>query len=112
MTPINIVIEDSDWEVFGNFPAQDHKSIVQLAKENNIKISTSCLAWACGMCKCQVLQGGEYIDPEKLSKPLGEVVLDKDRNPTSIFACISGIKTESLSQSEHETITLKMRTKI
>jgi ferredoxin len=54
----------------GNFVAEDNKSFSRMAKENGIEIMTSCGIGSCGICKCKIIDGYNFVQKDKISKPL------------------------------------------
>ena len=104
---INITIQSADGNNLWTFEAEDNKSFVKMAKENNIEIMTSCGIWSCGMCKCKFIEGYDFVQTDKISKPLWELRKDENGMITTIFTCIGGVKSKYLNDGEDHTIILR-----
>jgi len=104
---VKVTIQDNEWNDLGNFVAEDNKSFSRMAKENGIEIMTSCGIGSCGICKCKIIDGYNFVQKDKISKPLWELRKDQYGMVTTIFTCIAGVKGEYLNDSEHHEIVLR-----
>jgi len=104
---INIKIQDNKWTEIWAFLAEDNKSFSKMAKENNVQIITSCGLWACGICKCKIINWHQFVQVDKMWKPRWEVSKDSNWNITTIFTCLAGVKTKYLNDGKNNEIILQ-----
>ena len=104
---VTITIQDSTGKVIGSFPAEDNKSISQLAEKNGIEIPVSCCQGACYICACKIKKGNKYIQIDKLSPPLASLERNEAGEFTEVFACIGGIYSEYLKDTEQHEVVLE-----
>lgn len=104
---ISVTIQDSEGNKLGNFPAEDNKWFAAMAKENGIEINTACGIGSCGICKCKIIDGHNFVQIDKMSKPLWELRKDKNGIITTIFTCIGWVKSEYLNDDENHEIVLR-----
>lgn len=95
---INITILTKDWAELWTFPAEKGEFITTLATKNGIEIPMSCGAWACGLCLCEIVQWGQYID-----KWNWFMALEDDQ----VLTCIATIKEEYLGDNMSDAVILK-----
>ncbi|MDR2190277.1 MAG: 2Fe-2S iron-sulfur cluster binding domain-containing protein [Candidatus Peribacteria bacterium] len=104
---ITVSIKDPSGKELGSFVAQDEKSFQELAAMHGISIPLACGGGVCGVCLCQVQNGGEAIQPDKITTPLIPLPRDEQGNPKEILACVAGVKSEMFADGEEHTITLQ-----
>lgn len=104
---IKITIQDNEWKNLGHFVAEDNKSFANMAKENNVEIVTSCGVWACGICKCKIIEWYDFIQVDKISKPLSDLPTDAEWKINTIFTCIAGVKSEYIDDGNDYDIVLQ-----
>jgi len=107
MGNIIIILQNTQWEKLGKLPAQDYKSVAQLAKSANIHIPIACRAGMCGLCKAKVIQGAELIQKDKITKAMKELDEDEKGNPKEIFTCIAGVKSKFFNDEKEYHIILQ-----
>jgi len=82
-----IVITNGSGTKVGEFSAKSDESITTQAEAVGIDIPQSCGgSGACGMCKCRVKSGGEFLDSKKFGDELFPVEDDE------VLSCISGVQ--------------------
>ena len=104
---MNVTIQDPEWNSIWTFGAEDNKSFSNMAKNNDVEIMTSCGAGACGICKCKIIEGHEYIQVDKISKPLSDLPTDDKWKIDTIFTCIAGVKSEYIDDGNDYDIVLQ-----
>lgn len=104
---VKVTIQDNQWNDLGFFVAEDNKSFSKMAKENNIEIMTSCWIWACGMCKCKIMEWYDLVKIDKISKPLWELKKDENGLITTIFTCIAGVKSKYIDDENNYELILR-----
>jgi len=98
---VKVKINDTDGNLLQEFIGEDDKSFHVMAEEAKVDIPIACGAGACLVCAVRVIEGMEYVQPDKIQAPLVETEEDQ------ILTCISGIKTEALESDEEYTIVLQ-----
>ncbi len=104
---VQIKLQKPDGTSILEFMAEDKKSIAQQAKEHNIAFPTACGVGMCGICKCKILSGWEHIQIDKITPPIKPLERDEHGNFVEVFACVWGVKTESLQSITPYTIVLE-----
>lgn len=104
---MNVTIQDPEWNSIWTFGAEDNKSFSNMAKNNDVEIMTSCGAGACGICKCKIIEGHEYIQVDKISKPLSDLPTDDKWKIDTIFTCVAWVKSEYLKDDKNHKIVLR-----
>lgn len=104
---VYIKLQRPDGTLIANFPGEDNIGIAQMAKNNGIEFPTSCGIGVCGVCKCTIISGKEHIQIDKISPPTRELARDDEGNFEEVFACIWGIKKESLQDTNTYEIILE-----
>lgn len=104
---VTIRLQQPDGTLVASFPGEDNISIAQMAKNNGIAFPISCGVWVCGICKCKILAGQEYIQIDKISTPMRELARSEDGTFQEVFACVWGIKKDALKDTEHHEIILE-----
>ncbi len=104
---VTITLKRPDGTMISKFIAEDRKSIAQLAKANGVDFPTSCGIGACGICKCKIISWAEYIQIDKISPPLSPLERNEDRSFKEVFACVGGIRSESIQDTEQHEIILE-----
>ena len=104
---VKITIKDTEWNAVWSFDAEDKKSFTQMAKSHDISIATSCNAGACGMCKCKIIKWHDYIQTDKIMKPMWELKYDDNGKLDMIFTCVAWVKTKYIDDDEIYEIVLK-----
>jgi len=104
---VTITIKQLDWTPIATFPGEDHISIAQMAKQHDVQFPTSCGIWICGICKCKIVAGHEYVQIDKISPPSRILARDEDGTFQEVLACIWGIKKEALTDNAHHDIILE-----
>lgn len=102
-----ITLKRPDGSMISKFVAEDHKSIAQLAKANGVDFPTSCGIGACGICKCKIISWSEYVQIDKISPPLSPLERNEDRSFKEVFACVGGIRSEAIQDTEQHEIILE-----
>lgn len=104
---VTIKLQKPDGTLIANFPGEDNISIAQMAKNNGVEFPTSCGRGICGICTCKIIAGQEHIQIDKISTPMRELTRDKDGKFKEVFACVGGIKKDSLQDTETHEIILE-----
>lgn len=78
-----------------------------MAKENNIDIPLSCGIWACRVCSCQIKEGAENIQIDKIMTPTILPERDENKNFKEVFTCVWGIKSEKIKSTENFEVILQ-----
>jgi len=78
-----------------------------MAKNAHIAFPTSCGIGICGVCKCKIISGHEHIQIDKIALPKKELARDEHGNFQEVFACVGGIKTDSLRDTKEHIIVLE-----
>lgn len=104
---VTIQLQNTKGEIIGRFPAEDFKSISQIAKKNNIDIPVSCCQWACYVCACKIKSWSEYIQIDKIMPPAILPEQDQQGNYKEVLTCVSWVKTEYLKDQENHEIILE-----
>lgn len=103
-----IQLKRPDGTLIASFPWEDNKSIAQIAKSHDIDFPTSCGIGMCGICKCKIIAGQEYIQIDKISPPMRSLERDDTGKFKEFFACIGWITTEAIKDDVvHEIILEK-----
>jgi len=100
-TWVVIKIQDTEWNLLGEFQAEEGKTIAQMAETHSIDIPIACGAGACFVCAVKVISGKEFLHPTMISEPL--VDLEEDQ----FLTCIWGVKSEFLNDGQSHEIVLK-----
>jgi len=85
---VTIILQQPDGTLIASFPAEDKIGIAQMAKNNGIAFPVSCGAGVCGVCKCKILAGKEYIQIDKISMPMRQLERHEDGSFKEVFACV------------------------
>lgn len=104
---VTIKLQKPDGTLIAEFPAEDNISIAQMAKNNGIEFPTSCGIGVCGICKCKIIKGKEHIQIDKISTPMRELARNEEGIFEEVFACVGGIKKDSLQDTETHEIILE-----
>ncbi len=104
---VTITLQKTDGTVISSFLAEDHQSIAQMTKKQGINFPISCGVGLCGICKCKILAGHEYIQIDKISLPIKPLERDENWNFTEVFACVWGVSSEAIKDTEHHEIILE-----
>lgn len=106
---VTVKIQDGDGNILVSFPAENNKSIAEMAAEHGIEILQSCSEWYCGTCLCEVNSGAEMVDINKTGDHLYDLEMDADNHPKQMLACIGGITDEAFeSEEEHVLLLTKL----
>lgn len=82
-TPFSVYLKRS--EISLQIPA--HKSILDVLRESNVRVPSSCESGTCGSCKVRLCSGeADHRD----------LVLREDEKQTQIMVCVSRAKTDAL----------------
>lgn len=104
---VSIKLQRPDGTPIGDFIAEDNQSIAQQARIHGIELPTSCGIGACGICTCKILQGTQYIQIDKISPPIIPLQRNEDGSFKDVFACIGGIRSEAIKDTEHHEVILE-----
>lgn len=102
-----VKIQDSTGTEVGSFEAEDEKSLCEMAAMHWIDIMKSCWAGFCWVCLCDVLEGWEAIDENKVGVSWFNFEKDKNWNSTQVLWCVWGIKSEMFSDDQEHVVVLK-----
>ena len=100
-TGVEILIKDESGTELGSFVANDKDTIMEIARSNGVDIPSSCEAGACFVCACQVQQGMECLDQDKIGIALVDV------EPDQFLTCIGGIKPDMFTDGAYHKIVLQ-----
>ena len=98
---VELVIIDEEGVNLGTFVANDKDSILEIARANNVEIPSSCEAGACFVCACQVTEGMQDLEQDKLGIALVDV------EPDQFLTCIWGLKAWIFTDGGYHKIVLK-----
>ena len=104
---ITIHLQRPDGTSIAQFPAEDRQSIAQIAQNNGIDFPISCGIWSCGVCKCRVISGNQYVQIDKISLPMRPLERNADGGFQEVFACIGWISSEAIKDTEHHEVILE-----
>lgn len=104
---VTIKIQDSTGNEIWSFQAEDEKSLAELCAMHGIEILQSCSTGFCGVCLCEVLEGGEVVQLDKTWEHLFEVATDDAGNPKQMLSCVGGIKSEFFTDDKEHTLVVK-----
>ena len=85
---VTIQLQQPDGTLIAVFPAENTMSIAQTAKKHGIDFPLSCGIGMCGICKCKIIKGQEYIQIDKISTPLKPLERDETGKFKEVFACV------------------------
>lgn len=102
-----VKIQDSSGAEIWSFQAEDGKSLGEMAAMHGIEILQSCGTGFCGVCLCEVLEGADGIQKDKIWDSLYDLATDEAGNPKQVLACVWGIKSEFFSDDLEHTVVLK-----
>ena len=71
------------------------KSILDIFLDNDIEIFYGCMGGSCGACICDIVEGEEYIDKEKI-----RTQVYKNVNQKEVLTCIAGFKENTPKNSK------------
>ncbi len=71
------------------------KSILDIMLDNDIDMFYGCMGGSCGACICDLENGGEFVEKEKIRPKVYKNVSEKE-----ILTCIAGLKTPFKDNSE------------
>lgn len=104
---VTIKLQKPDGTLITSFSGEDSISIAQMAKNNGVEFPTSCGIGVCGICKCKIIAGNEHIQIDKISTPMRELARNEEDIFEEVFACVGGIKKDSLQDTETHEIILE-----
>jgi len=104
---VTIYLQQPDGTHIATFPGEDKISIAQMAKTNGIEFPISCSIGICWMCKCKILSWQEHIQIDKISTPVKPLERNEDGTFKEIFACVGGIKKDSINDKEEHIVILE-----
>jgi ferredoxin len=108
MMSVTLTFVDKDAQKIVSFPAQNHKSINQMAEQHGIEIPTACRRGACYVCACKIKSGAEYIQIDKIMPPAVLPARNSDGQRQEVFTCVGGISSDAINDTEtHEVIIEK-----
>ena len=102
-----IKVQDPTGNEIGSFEAEDQKSLGELAAMHGVEILQSCGTGFCGVCLCDVVEGGDAVELNKTGEHVFEVAMDEGNHPKQLLACVSGVKSEYFSDEKDHTIVIK-----
>jgi ferredoxin len=83
------------------------KSLQELAAMHGIDIPLACGGGVCGVCLCTVEEGGEVLQPDKITTPFIPLSQDENGNPKEILACVAGVTTQAFQDGQAHTIVIQ-----
>lgn len=104
---VTIQLQQPDGTIIATFPGEDKISIAQMAKSNDVEFPTSCGIGLCGICKCKIIAGQQYIQIDKISTPIKPLERHEDGSFKEVFACVGGINKEAINDQEQHQIILE-----
>jgi ferredoxin len=104
---VTVTLQQPDGTLIAEFAGEDKISLAQMAKNNSIEFPTSCGIGLCWVCTCKIISGNEHVQIDKISLPKKELARNEDGSFQEFFACVGGIKSESLKDSKEYTIVLE-----
>ena len=104
---VTIILKQTDGTIIGNFVAEDHQSIAQLAQNNGIDFPISCKMGACWVCKCKIISGNEYIQIDKITLPKKPLERHENGDFKEFFACVGGVSSQAIKDKEHHEIIIE-----
>lgn len=102
-----IKLQRPDGSLIANFPAEDRQSIAQIAKNNGVDFPISCNIGSCGICKCKIIAGNEYVQIDKISMPMRPLERNENGSFQETFACIGGISSEAIKDTHTYEVILE-----
>jgi ferredoxin len=102
-----VKVQDNTWTEIGSFQAEDEKSLGEMAAMHWIEILQSCRAGFCWVCVCEVVDGWEAVDTDKVGNSGIDIQRDENWNPEQVLACVGGIKSEMFTDDKEHIVTLK-----
>lgn len=79
---------DKDGIQVASFPAEDRKSLNQMAEQHGIEIPMACCRGACYVCACKIKTGAEYVQIDKITSPAVLPARDNEGKRKEVFTCI------------------------
>lgn len=104
---VTIKLQQPDGTLIAEFLGEDAISIAQMAKNHGVAFPTACGIGMCWICTCKILSGQEHIQIDKISLPIKELQRDSNGSFQEVFACVWGIKKDSIKDSIHYEIILE-----
>jgi len=105
---VTLTFVDKEWKTTASFPAENNKSIGQMAEQHGIDIPMSCCIGACYVCTCKIKSGTEFVQIDKIMPPAVLPARDENGKRKEVFACIGGISSDAINDQEsHEVILEK-----
>ena len=104
---VTIKLQKPDGSIIATFPAEDKQNIAQMAKNNGVDFPVSCGIWSCGVCKCKIIAWNQYVQIDKISTPMRPLERSEDGTFQETFACIGGVTTEAIKDTENHEIILE-----
>jgi len=104
---VKVRLQQPDGSVINEFVGEDKISLAQMAKNQGIEFPTSCGIGLCGVCKCKIVAGNEHVQIDKIAVPKKELARNEDGSFQEVFACVGGIKTNTLRNTEDHIIVLE-----
>ncbi len=104
---VKVRLQQPDGSVITEFIGEDKISLAQMVKNQGIEFPTSCGIGLCGVCKCKIVAGNEHIQIDKIAVPKKELARSEDGSFQEVFACVGGIKTDALRNTEDHIIVLE-----
>ena len=74
---------------------------------HGVEILQPCGTGFCGVCLCDVVEGGDAVELNKTGEHVFEVAMDEGNHPKQLLACVSGVKSEYFSDEKDHTIVIK-----
>ena len=102
-----VKIQDPTGAEIGSFEAEDEKSLCEMAAMHGIDILKSCGAGFCWVCLCEVLEGWDALDENKVGASGFNLAKDENWDLKQILWCVGWIKSEMFSDEKTHEITLK-----
>ncbi len=69
------------------------KSFLDLALDNDIQLNYACMGGSCSACKCDIIEGLEFLNKEEVSKQIYANVKENE-----CLTCIASIKDEFIDK--------------
>ncbi|MFA7298370.1 MAG: 2Fe-2S iron-sulfur cluster binding domain-containing protein [Candidatus Absconditabacterales bacterium] len=104
---VTIKLQRPDGSLISSFAGEDNLSIAQIAKQNGIDFPISCSIGTCGICKCKIISGNQYVQIDKITLPMKSLERHEDGSFQEVFACVGGILSDAIKDKKHHEIILE-----
>ena len=104
---VTIRLQKPDGTIISTFAGEDNQSIAQLAKNNGVDFPVACGIGSCGICKCKIISWNQYIQIDKITSPMRPLERNEDGSFQEVFACIWGVSSEAIKDTENHEVILE-----